>query len=72
MFEIVKAKHIQILDRVDSWESAVKLAAEPLLKGDYIEPRYVDAIFENTKKWDRIMSWHIILRCPMRVLMMVS
>lgn len=50
MVEIIKAKHIQILDHVENWETAVKIAAEPLLQGDYIEPRYVDAIFENTKK----------------------
>ena len=50
MVEIIKARHIQILDHVENWETAVKIAAEPLLQGDYIEPRYVDAIFENTKK----------------------
>ncbi|PJG82713.1 PTS sugar transporter subunit IIA [Caviibacterium pharyngocola] len=37
--------HIQIIEQVADWQSAVKISAEPLLQEGLIEPRYVEHIF---------------------------
>ncbi len=47
MFEI---ENIQILDYVDTWEHAIRISCEPLLKKGYIEEKYVEKIIENIKK----------------------
>ncbi|ASN07292.1 PTS ascorbate transporter subunit IIA [Virgibacillus necropolis] len=41
---------IQIASEVDSWEDAIKKAAEPLIKKNYINQHYVQAMIKSVKK----------------------
>ena len=50
MEQLVKRDNIKIVDRVSSWQEAIKESAQMLVDGGYIEPRYIDAIFESTEK----------------------
>lgn len=47
---LVKRDNIKIIQRVSTWQEAIKESAQLLVNGGYIEPRYIDAIFESTKK----------------------
>lgn len=48
MQNMLKQENVQILEQVDSWQDAIRIAVEPLITGGYVEPRYVDGVFENT------------------------
>ncbi|AGB42195.1 phosphotransferase system mannitol/fructose-specifc IIA component (Ntr-type) [Halobacteroides halobius DSM 5150] len=39
--------NISFLDEVSSWEESIKVAAEPLLKKDFITEEYVQAMIDN-------------------------
>lgn len=41
---------IQQVDKVDNWQEAIRLAAQPLLQQDYIEEGYIDAMINSVKK----------------------
>lgn len=47
LIDIVTTKSVQILDHTLDWQSAIKLAAAPLLKENKIEQRYIDKIIQN-------------------------
>lgn len=42
--------HVQVVDCVADWQEAVRLSAQPLLDGGFIEDRYVAKIFEEYEK----------------------
>ncbi|GIO27005.1 BglG family transcription antiterminator [Ornithinibacillus bavariensis] len=42
--DLINPDTITLVDSVDSWETAIRLGANPLLKKGIIEPRYVDAM----------------------------
>ncbi len=42
--ELIIPENITLADTVESWESAIALSAEPLIKSGKIEPEYVDAM----------------------------
>ncbi|WKS99379.1 PTS sugar transporter subunit IIA [Gallibacterium salpingitidis] len=44
--QFLPKSRIQIVEKADSWQEAVKLCAKPLLDEGMIEPRYVDKIFQ--------------------------
>lgn len=46
--DMLKRENVQILEGVDSWEEAVRVAVAPLVRGGYVEERYIDGIIENT------------------------
>ena len=51
--DMLKRENVQILEGVDSWEEAVRVAVAPLVRGPlvrggYVEERYIDGIIENT------------------------
>ncbi len=50
LLEILQNK-IQIVDTVQNWQEAIKVAAFPLLKDNCIEMRYIDAMIEMTEKY---------------------
>lgn len=50
MESVVKRENIVMLDSVEDWTQAIKTSAQVLVDGGYIEPRYIDAILESTKK----------------------
>lgn len=50
MERLIKRENIMIKDRVSTWREAIKDSAQMLVDGGYIEPRYIDAIFESTEK----------------------
>lgn len=47
---LIQADAIQVGVAVERWQDAIQLAAEPLIRGGYIEPRYRDAIITSTQK----------------------
>ncbi|MDO5090707.1 MAG: PTS sugar transporter subunit IIA [Cardiobacteriaceae bacterium] len=42
--------HVRIVDAVADWQEAVRLSAQPLLDGGFIEARYLAKIFEEYEK----------------------
>lgn len=51
MEDMLKVENVQILDKVENWEEAIQVSVQPLVEGGYCEPRYIDGILENTKKY---------------------
>lgn len=51
MTEMLKKENIQIIQKVEDWKQAIKVAVQPLIDTGYVEPRYVDGIIENTNKF---------------------
>lgn len=49
MQDMLKKENIQILPEVESWQEAVRVSIEPLIKGGYVEARYVDGVLDNTQ-----------------------
>ncbi|MDM8102775.1 BglG family transcription antiterminator [Oceanobacillus oncorhynchi] len=47
--QLLTEEMIQISNRIDSWQQAIQIAAEPLIQHDYIEERYVEAMITNIK-----------------------
>ncbi|SDJ25477.1 BglG family transcription antiterminator [Salimicrobium halophilum] len=45
--ELLREDTIQFKDSVSGWEEAIRLASEPLLKKETIQPAYVDAMIES-------------------------
>lgn len=50
MKSLIQKEHITILESVGQWQDAVIASAKPLIEYGFVEPRYVDAIFESTRK----------------------
>lgn len=48
--DLLKRELIQIKDKVDSWQEAIRVASSPLLDIQAIEPRYIDAMITNIEK----------------------
>ena len=44
---LLKQDMIQIIDQVETWEEAIRVASSPLLNIQAIEPRYIDAMIQN-------------------------
>lgn len=47
MSEMIRAEHIQLQARVENWEEAIRLAAQPLYEAGYFEQSYVDAMINS-------------------------
>ncbi len=48
--ELIVKDKINIISSVDNWQEAVSIAAAPLLKEDYINEDYIDAIISSTEQ----------------------
>lgn len=46
--DMLKKENVQIVQSVQDWREAVQTSVLPLVKGQYVEPRYIDGIIENT------------------------
>ncbi|WP_373895452.1 transcription antiterminator [Virgibacillus sp. CBA3643] len=46
--DLITPEHITIRYSVNSWEEAIRLSAEPLIKNGEIEPEYVEAMIHHT------------------------
>lgn len=46
--ELISTRNISLIDHVDSWDEAVRVAAEPLLNQQHITRDYVKAMLENS------------------------
>ena len=44
--KIVERGHYKFVDRVDSWEEAVRLSCEPLVETGYTDPNYYKQIVD--------------------------
>ena len=42
---------VQFEDCIENWEDAIKLSANPLLEGGYIEEGYITAMIESVKEY---------------------
>ncbi len=51
MRELLSLDNIQIIDKVDNWQEAVRIALKPLVEKGFCEERYVQGIFDNTEKF---------------------
>lgn len=51
MIKEILGNNIIILEKINSWKEAIKVASEPLLKTNKIEERYIEAMIENIKKF---------------------
>ena len=48
--ELLNIDTIQIADKVDTWQDAIRLASAPLLQQDKIENRYIQAMIQSIEK----------------------
>ncbi|TDW16263.1 BglG family transcriptional antiterminator [Breznakia blatticola] len=53
--DYIERSHIQIVDRVASWEQAIQLAAKPLLHKGYIEQTYVETMIYAVNEYGTYM-----------------
>lgn len=51
MLKKVLENRVNIVDRVQNWEEAVRVAAKPLTADMSVTPHYVDAMINNIKKF---------------------
>lgn len=51
LHELLTKDKIQHITSAENWEKAIKLAAQPLLKDDSIEPIYIQNMIENVHKF---------------------
>lgn len=49
--DLITSENVNIVDSVESWEDAIKLTAQPLLKNKDIEQRYVQAMIDNVNQY---------------------
>ncbi|MCS4485790.1 PTS sugar transporter subunit IIA [Staphylococcus americanisciuri] len=47
MSELIQASHIQLKESVDDWESAIRIASQPLYEAGYFEQTYIDAMINS-------------------------
>lgn len=45
--DMLKLENVQVIDSAQDWEDAVRIAVTPLVKGGYVEERYIDGIIDN-------------------------
>lgn len=50
MGEPIKHDHIHIIDSAENYEEAIRLAASPLIKDDYIHDEYIQDILASIEK----------------------
>ena len=51
METMISKEHIQIIESVSDWKEALTNVVDPLIRDGFVEPRYLDGIFENTEKF---------------------
>ncbi|MFW6298547.1 MAG: PTS sugar transporter subunit IIA [Bacillota bacterium] len=51
MVKSIKPEHMQIVESQDSYEDAIRLASEPLLKDGYITEKYIDDMLQALKDY---------------------
>lgn len=57
MGETINPSMVQIIEAVNGWREAVKVAAAPLLNEEYIQESYIDAMIQNVEE----MGAYIVL-----------
>ena len=53
--DLVQAEDIQIVNEVEDWEEAIRLASKPLIKKKAIEPRYLSKMIEAVHQFGTYM-----------------
>ena len=46
---------VRVVEKVETWKDAIRLAAEPLLEAKSINETYIEAMIENVKKFGTYM-----------------
>lgn len=46
--DMLKEENVQIVQSVVDWKDAIHTSVLPLVKGHYVEERYIDGVIENT------------------------
>lgn len=46
--DMLKEENVQIVQSVVDWKDAIRTSVLPLVKGHYVEERYIDGVIENT------------------------
>lgn len=45
--QVIEKDFIQVMERVDTWKDAIRIAATPLLKNGFIQESYIDAMIQT-------------------------
>ncbi|WP_088052426.1 BglG family transcription antiterminator [Virgibacillus dakarensis] len=48
--DLITPNKITLRDAADSWESAIRMSAQPLMESGHIEPEYVEAMIKHCEK----------------------
>ena len=48
--ELIKPENVQICERAENWQDAIRISVQPLEEGGYAEPRYKEEIIKNLEK----------------------
>ncbi len=49
MMDVLKMENIQIVEKADNWQDAIRISVRPLAEHGYVEKRYSESIIENVK-----------------------
>jgi ascorbate PTS system EIIA or EIIAB component len=49
--DIIKKEHYLFLDKVDTWEEAIRMSCKPLEKDGTVDPSYAELIIECVQKY---------------------
>lgn len=49
--ELITVDKIKIIEKIESWEEAIRLVSKPLLDEGTIEPRYIDAMIDGVNEF---------------------
>lgn len=49
--DMLKEENVQLVQSVRNWQEAIRTSVRPLVIHNYVEPRYIDGIIENTNRY---------------------
>ena len=51
--EMLKPENVRIVQSIDTWQNAIRLACAPLEEGGYVEPCYATTSSLRPRRWVR-------------------
>lgn len=51
MNTLLKEKNVSFVEKVNTWQEAIKVSLKNLVEQGYCEARYIDGVFANTEKY---------------------
>lgn len=61
--KLLKPENVQICDRAENWQEAIRISTKPLEKGGYVEQRYKEEIISNVNQFGPyiIIAEHVVM-----------